>query len=252
MSAALASQLDRLSSSHRPDRFAAGYHRWSDLTFLHWRLPPEIIAPLIPKELTVDTWEGDAWLGIVPFRLSGVRPWWSCSVPGVSHFEETNLRTYVHFRGRDPGVWFFSLDAARRLAVFLARVGWHLPYHFARMEILKQGNEIQYLSFRQQHGSPPAHVHLQIELSRELPRPAETDSLESFLVDRYLLYSHTRMGAIFQGQVFHEPYHITPVTVTHLRQSLTTAMGITVPDTCDHAVYCPGVDVQVFGLQKVL
>ncbi|MFO1022946.1 MAG: DUF2071 domain-containing protein [Planctomycetales bacterium] len=252
MPATLFPDIDRLSAARRPDRSAAGYQQWLDLTFLHWRLPPEVLAPLLPPELTIDTWEGDAWLGIVPFRMRNVRPWWCCSVPGVSHFEETNLRTYVHFKGREPGVWFFSLDAARRLAVFLARVGWHLPYHFARMEIKKSDNEIHYLSFRQQAGSPPAHVHVQIELSEQTPQPAAPGSLESFLVDRYLLYSHARNGAIFQGQVFHQPYRITPVTVTHLKQSLTTAVGIAVPDTCDHAVYCPGVDVEVFGLQKVV
>ncbi len=79
---------------------------------------------MIPLELTLDTWEGQAWVGLVPFYMSGVRPWWSPAIPGVSSFCETNVRTYVHFRGRDPGVYFLSLEASRSLAgVRIGRAG---------------------------------------------------------------------------------------------------------------------------------
>ena len=130
---------DRLTPTMRPAGSAIGYHRWTDLLFVHWRFPAEIVRPLLPPELTLDTWEGDAWVGLVPFYMSRVRPWWSPPVPGVSYFCETNVRTYVHFRGRDPGVWFLSLDASNSLAVRVARWRWHLPYFRAHMGLARTG-----------------------------------------------------------------------------------------------------------------
>src|SRR3569623_2020771 len=115
-----AREIDRLSAGQRPQRPVAGYHHWSELLFVHWRLPAEVVSPLIPPGLTLDTWGGQAWVGMVLFRMSGVRPWWLPPVPGVSRFLETNLRTYVLRDGGDPGVWFFSLEANQGLAVRLA------------------------------------------------------------------------------------------------------------------------------------
>jgi len=99
----------------------AGYQSWSDLTFLHWRIEPESIQKLLPPGLTVETFDHSAWVGIVPFSMEKVRPWWAPAVPGISWFLETNVRTYVRHTNGDTGVWFFSLDANSRLAVRVAR-----------------------------------------------------------------------------------------------------------------------------------
>ena len=88
--------VDRLSPGRRPSRAAAGYQFWRDLTFIHWRLPADAIRPLLPPELSLDIWEGDAWVALVPFDMQRIRPWWSPVVPGISWFRETNVRTYVH------------------------------------------------------------------------------------------------------------------------------------------------------------
>ena len=146
--------VDRLAPCRRPDGRAAGYQCWSDLLFAHWRVPVELLRPLIPRELEIDTFEGEAWLGLVPFHMSGVRPAWFPSMPYVSEFHETNLRTYVHFRGRDPGVWFISLDAACRAVVEVARWKWHLNYFHSEMDLLRDGDEVQYSSWRIDRRSP--------------------------------------------------------------------------------------------------
>mgnify|MGYP002138263106 CR=1 FL=1 len=109
-------------------------HRWDLLTFLHWSFEPDEIQRLLPPGLAVDTFDGRAWVGLVPFLME-VRAARGPALPWISHFCETNVRTYVHLDGENPGVWFFSLDAASRQCVLGARLTYHLPYHFAEMQI---------------------------------------------------------------------------------------------------------------------
>src|SRR5262249_16954314 len=97
--------MDRIAPTRRPPDPPAGFQRWRTLAFLHWEVPAEGVAALIPQELSVDTFEGRAWVGVVPFTMKDVSPWWAPSVPGVSNFHELNVRTYVHLRGDHPGVW---------------------------------------------------------------------------------------------------------------------------------------------------
>src|SRR5437867_5100192 len=121
-------------TSHRPwplpSRPWVTTMRWHDLLFLHWPVRPEIIRPLIPNGLELDTFDGAAWIGVVPFRMTGVRLRWLPPLPGISAFPELNVRTYVRVRDR-PGVYFFSLDAGSRTAVAMARAWFHLPYFHA-------------------------------------------------------------------------------------------------------------------------
>ena len=105
------------------------------MLFVHWRIEPAIIEALLPGGLTLDTWDGSAWVGLVPFAIRGLRSWWCPALPGLHAFNEINVRTYVHVRGRDPGVWFFSLDATNLLAVHAARWLWRLNYFHNRMRI---------------------------------------------------------------------------------------------------------------------
>src|SRR5437764_14098290 len=100
---------------------------WHELLFAHWPIAPEKIRPLIPSVFTLDTFEGEAWVGVVPFRMSNVRPRWVPPMPGLSAFPELNVRTYVTIHGI-PGVYFFSLDAGNPIAVAAARTVFHLPY----------------------------------------------------------------------------------------------------------------------------
>ena len=245
--------LDRISATRRPEESPIGFQTWTRLGFLHWRVAPEQLRALLPDELEIDTFDGSAWLGLVPFYMSGVRPWWSPAVPGVSNFPETNLRTYVHRRGAHPGVWFFSLDATKRLAVWLGRTFWHLNYKHAQMSLEQTGDRVCYHSLRND-----GVTRLDLELQCEPLPPGVTDgvaaepgSLEFFLAERYLLYTTNRSGRLYRGQVHHRPYPLRPAQVVSCRQTLSAANGIDVADRPDHALFSPGVTVDIFPLRPV-
>ena len=247
--------VDRISPSQRPPTSPAGYHTWSDLLFIHWRVPVDVLRPWLPAELTIDTYDGSAWLGLVPFQMFGVRPWWSCPIWGISDFPETNVRTYVHFQGRDPGVWFFSLEASKLLAVTLARCGWGLNYHWARMSVRRDGSRIAYRSRRILSG---VTCDVDVEIGEGLAngaahgdtRVAIPGTLEHFLVERYLLYAR-RNGKLYQGQVHHRPYPLRSARLLGLNQGLLAANQLSVTDDPCHVVYSPGVSVEVFNLSRI-
>jgi uncharacterized protein YqjF (DUF2071 family) len=265
----LMSQIDRESPQHRPTGPAAGYQSWRDLTFIHWRVPVAAVRDLIPLELEIDTWEGDAWVAIVPFDMQRIRPWWSPAVPGVSWFRETNVRTYVHREGRDPGVWFFSLEASNTIAVLAARWGWKLPYFRARLDLTRDSNQIAYSGTRLWPEPTPATYSLTTTLLGPLDEPIEGSetansssavlpsavpgTLEHFLAERYYLYTTDQAKRLYRGQVHHRPYPLQRATVELRQESLLAAAGITrPPGPPDHVCFSPGVDVEVFPLVRLL
>src|SRR5437660_3653360 len=128
---------------------------WHELLFAHWPIAPEKLRPLIPPAFTLDTFEWEAWVGVVPFRMTNVRPRWVPPVPGLSAFPELNVRTYVTVNGIQ-GIYFFSLDAGNALAVITARMVFHLPYFHATMSCKRVGDTIHYRSHRIHHGTPAA------------------------------------------------------------------------------------------------
>jgi hypothetical protein len=246
--------IDRIAPTRRPEGRVAQRQSWKNLTFLHWRVPESVLRPLVPKELTIDTFEGDAFVGLVPFTMTGVRPLWAPAVPGISNFHETNVRTYVHLEGRDPGVWFFSLDAASRVAVTVARTFWHLPYHHARMSLDVRGEgldqEIDYVTERL--GPPPVpagcKVQTRITSGVELAVPG---TLEHFLAERYILFADTGGGKLSRGQVHHVPYPLQRARAVTWEESLLAANQITRPDAEPLAHYAAGVDVEIFALEPL-
>jgi hypothetical protein len=238
-----------------PDPRTAGRQNWRSLAFLHWRVDARELQPLVPRGLTLEEHSGSAWLGVVPFAMERVRPWWAPPVPGVSWFRETNVRTYVVDANGRAGVWFFSLDASKRLAVAIARRFWSLPYWFAHLELAASGDPahptaITYRGGRR--GPPSASYDIAIELARAPARPAEPDTLDHFLVERYLLFTQRRDCSLATGRVHHEPYPLIDVTRCSSSQSLTAAMGIPIPSTRapDHVAWSPGVDVRVSPLRS--
>jgi uncharacterized protein YqjF (DUF2071 family) len=247
---------ERLAPRHRPVGSPIGYHRWHDLLFIHWRVPASLLRPVVPAGLEIDTWGGDAWLGLVAFDMTGVRPWWSPCVPGVSAFHETNLRTYVHVSGRGPGVYFISLEAARSLAVRIARWRWNLPYYRAHMAIQRQGARICYTSRRLWPEPRGAETNLEAEIGDWLADggQAQPGTLEFFLAERYLLYTASRKGGLLSGQVHHTPYPLRTARLVRCDETLARAAGIACgPEQAKpcHVMFSPGVSVQIFALRPV-
>ena len=223
---------------------------WRDLTFLHWCVPAAALRALVPPALEIDTFEGEAYVGLVPFTMTRMRPWWAPPLPGISQFHETNVRTYVHRDGRDPGVWFFSLDAASRLAVAAARALWHLPYHHARMTLEKTQTGVRYVSERLRPPPVPARCRVTCRPIGE-PAPARAGTLEHFLAERYLLYAQTRDGGLRRGAVHHAPYPLQAAEIDDCDETMLAAAGIARPGVPPLAHFASGVDVEIFALERV-
>jgi uncharacterized protein YqjF (DUF2071 family) len=174
--------------------------RWHDLLFAHWRCPITDLRPLIPPPLEIETFEGDAWIGVVPFYMSGVRMRATPPLPTVHAFQELNVRTYVTLDGR-PGVWFFSLDCESSMAVIGARLGAHLPYYRAAMRMQPGINGIEYHSRRWSLAGPPAAFSATYRGTGP-EFAAAPGSLEHFLTERYCLYSSDGKR-IWRGDIVH-------------------------------------------------
>lgn len=220
------------------------HQKWRDLLFLHWEISIAALRPLVPAGLEVDTYDGRAYVGLIPFTIRGVRPMFAPAAGPLSRFHETNLRTYVHREGRDPGVWFFSLDAASRLAVLGARAGYKLPYFFARMSLRRSADGWrEYRGVRRWPG-PRARYHVR---GRPLGPvvPAAEGTLEHFLIERYVLYAAAR-GRLYRAQVHHRPYPVQAAEVAQVEESLRAAAELPSSPDAPLAHFASGVDVEVF------
>ena len=238
--------IDRVGPTLRPPGRTAMRMIWADLGFLHWVVPVAALRPLVPDALEIDTFDGLAFVGLVPFTMRGVRPSWAPALPWLSRFHEVNVRTYVHHQGRDPGVWFLSLDAANPIAVAVARTIWKLPYHFARMALERDGEAIRYASDRRWPRPRPAACGLRYEPIGPV-LPAALGTLAHFLVERYILYAFAR-GRLFSGRVHHAPYPLQAGRVTALDESLLAAAGLRRPEEPPLVHYASGVEVEAFAL----
>lgn len=238
-------QIDRIAPTHRPGGRNDGTQSWRSLLFCHWQVPLRAVQACLPAGLEVDTFDGQAFVGVVPFKMRAVRPRWLPTRLGFN-FLETNVRTYVTYNGR-PGVYFFSLDANSRLAVWAARTGWSLPYRFAQMSAAENGQRYSYQS-RRQSGGEGHRVTFRIDQERGESAP---ETLEHFLLERYLMFVGQRKK-LFVGQVYHRPYHAFTAIIDDMHDDLVAASGL--PSTNqlpELAHYCHGVDVEVFGIRRL-
>ena len=242
-------QIDRIAPTRRPNDPVVMRQKWRDLLFLHWSVPAEPLQALLPSGLTLDTFAGRAYVGLVPFTMRGVRPAFLPAVAPLSNFHEINVRTYVHQAGQNPGVWFFSLDAANALAVKIARSLFKLPYHFADMGLTKNDGEILYTSRRRWPEPTPASCEIRYAPTGDI-RPALPGTLAHFLAERYVLYSCAN-GSLYRGRVHHRPYPLQTASVSELREDLIAAAGIVRPDAAPLVHFAAGVDVQIYSLRRV-
>lgn len=196
---------------------------WHNLLFLHAPIEPESLRPFLPPAVDLDTFDGQAWLGVVAFRLSKIRLRGLPEVGLVSHFNEVNLRTYVT-RGGIPGVLFLSMDADNLLAITLARPLFGLPYTPADMTFARTPRGLLFSSDRT--SGPGTGAQFEAEYH---PRgPVYTSccgTLEHWLTERYCYYSDTR-GHTYRCDIFHRPWPLQRAHATVARDTLAESLGL--------------------------
>lgn len=221
---------------------------WGKLLFMHWPINAKLLRPLIPPQLQIDTFDGSAWIGVIPFTMWGIRASFLPPIPGTSAFHELNVRTYVTCNGI-PGIWFFSLDAANRLAVWGARKSYSLPYFNARMSLRQNGNAIKYSSTREDKRGSPASFDATWTIAERLPQ-SQPGSPEFFLTERYCLYSE-HGGEIYRARIHHHPWTLQTAELISFESSMTEAQGLPTPKGKPLLHYAEKLSVDIWPLGKV-
>lgn len=246
--------IDRVSPTRRPEATPLLHQNWEHLLFVHWEVDPEKLRALIPDALELDLFDGKAFVGLVPFTLSGVRPILTPPLPLLSSFHEVNVRTYVHHKGKNPGVWFFSLDASSSIAVAAARAAYKLPYFAAQIEFdvdsTTTPSSIRFHSSRKAGDQTPANCLAEYAAENIPPRAAEPGTLDHFLIERYILYAHSE-NQLYRARVHHAPYPVQKAAVHKLEETILWAAGIQHKEKPDTLHYAREVKVEVFLLEKV-
>lgn len=247
--------IDRISPTLEPDQPVLMHQNWRHLLFLHWEIPAAELQAMLPSRLTVDTYEGKAYVGLIPFTLDGVRPVMTPPLPWISQFHEINVRTYVHLDGRDPGVWFFSLDASSKLAVAAARAACKLPYFDAEMDFRATDDPLPTIDFDSRRndarGAMPANAHLRYQPAEGPVTPAAPGTLEHFLIERYILYAEDEQRQLYRARVHHQPYPVQRADVLALSETLVWAAGIRRAEGVGGLRhYAREVNVKVYPLEK--
>ena len=200
---------------------------WRSLLFAHWPVPVDAIRDLIPPSLEIDTFDGFAWVGVVPFSMNDVCPRFVPSLPWVSNFLELNVRTYVRKNGV-AGVYFFSLDCSNPLAVYAARKFFHLPYFDARMSLNNIDSDIVYKSLRQRTGEQFEAIYC----AEGPPLSIGKDSIEHFLTERYCLYTANPKGKLLRGVIHHVPW---PLQRANAEIRVNTMLPPALMKSCENA-----------------
>jgi uncharacterized protein YqjF (DUF2071 family) len=238
-------------ADHRPFPLPRGPwvmgQSWIDLLFAHWAVPESALRPAVPSGIPLDTFQGSAWIGITPFEVVGAHPRAVPPLPWLSRFPELNVRTYTTIDGR-PGIWFFSLDAARAPAVRAARLTYQLPYRHAEMEIAHAGSRIDY---RSRARTAPAVLRASYEPAGAASLPAP-GTLEHFLTERYCLYTVDRHHRLRRADIHHPPWPLQPAIADLAENTMTEPLGIRLPSQEPLLHYAARQDVLVWPLAPVM
>jgi uncharacterized protein YqjF (DUF2071 family) len=217
---------------------------WNDLLFAHWTVPRERLRALVPSELPLDSYDGQCWVAVAPFHMSGIRGRFMPPIPGTSALPELNVRTYVTYGGK-PGVYFFSLDAASRLAVWGARTFYKLPYFFAKMHVRDHEGWTEYTSSR---ASSPAEFrgHYRPCGPVQLRAPG---SLEHWLSERYCLYTVSG-GSVYRSEIHHPQWPLQDAEAEIQSNTMAAAAGVTLPSAIPLLHFSKTLDVLIWPLKK--
>jgi uncharacterized protein YqjF (DUF2071 family) len=240
--------LQRAEMRHRPEGRAVMHQDWGKLLFIHWRMDEDLLRPLVPEPLEIDTFDGSGWIAIAPFTMWGIRafPPFLPPIPGLSSCHELNVRTYVYIDDI-PGVWFFSLDCNSAAAVLGARSLFFLNYYNAEIDLQQNGNLIDYSLVRTD--KPDAAFEARWKLG-EMLKYSQPGSLEFFLTERYLLFSE-RDDEIYCARIHHQPWPLQEATLTSFNSSMIEAAGLPTPKGEPLVHYAEEVNVEVWPLEEV-
>lgn len=222
--------------------------RWLDLLFAHWKVTAHQLRPFIPEGLEIDTYDGSAWLAVVPFRMDRIRARGLPPLPGLDAFVELNLRTYVVRDGR-PGVWFLSLEATHPLAVRFARRTFHLPYMDADMACEADGEALRYRSRRIHRGEAPAAFQGRYGPCGDgfLARPG---TLEHWLTERYCLHAADGEGRLLRGEIHHVPWPLQPAWAEIGLNTMADPFGISLDRPPDSLLFARAIEVALWWPER--
>jgi uncharacterized protein YqjF (DUF2071 family) len=226
-----------------PVKRAVMVQQWQDLAYIHWRYPIEEIQALLPAGVEVDSFDGSAWVGLIPFSMRNIGLPRLPAVPYFGSFPEVNVRTYVRRNGV-PGVWFFSLDVNRFLPALVARVSYFLPYCWGKASN-KRTNTTLETEVRRRWPSR-ASTSIRVSIGDPIESP---DDLSVFLSARWGLYSRGIGKGVRYAPVDHERWPLWTATLESLNDTLLIAAGLSAPVGDPHVMFSPGVSVRI-GLPR--
>ena len=221
---------------------------WNDLLFAHWPVDKEGLRGKLPPGLELDLFDGQAWLGIVPFHMTNVAPRGLPALPWVSAFPELNVRTYVTRDGK-PGVYFFSLDAGNALAVGTARALFHLPYFTAAMTVEPRDGWIGFDS-RRAGADPPADLVCRYRPDGPPSEPVP-GSLDHFLAERYCLYTVTGDFRLARLEIHHRPWLLQSAEAEITRNTMADAAGIRLPSMAPLLHFSKRQDMVAYPMETI-
>jgi uncharacterized protein YqjF (DUF2071 family) len=219
--------------------------QWRDLAYIHWRFEPAVVKELLPPGLEVDTFDGSAWVGLIPFSMRGITVPHMPPVPYFGSFPEINVRTYVRREGV-PGVWFFSLDVNRLIPAVVARTTYLLPYCWGRASNLIEDGVLR--STVERRWPSRAHSATAVEIGPAIP---SSDDLAVFLSARWGLYSRGLFGGLMYAPVDHEPWRLHTAHLQSIDQNVVQAAGLPAPTGEAHVMFSPGVSVRIGRPRRV-
>jgi uncharacterized protein YqjF (DUF2071 family) len=223
---------------------------WTDLLFAHWPVAAATLRGIVPLPLEIERYEGQAWLGVIPFGMQGVRPRGIPPLPWLSRFLELNVRTYVTLNGR-PGVYFFSLDAGNPLAVAAARRWFFLPYYHADMQWRTRDGVVEYRSRRTHRAAPPAELSANYRPRGE-PYFSRAGTFAEWATERYRLYSADSRGAIWTAEIRHPRWSLQEADAEIVLNTMTQGLAVTLPSIAPVLQFARRQDVHVWPLRRAI
>lgn len=222
--------------------------QWENMLFLHWEYDVHEIQKTLPKGLYVDLYKGKAFLGVTPFFMKKVKLKKIPFFPGLSNFLQINVRTYVYDEAGVPGIWFYSLDANNRMVVETAKNLFNMPYFYSEMESsINPNGEIKYRCQRGNAGQIAEFCYRSADEKVQI----EDQSLEFFLIERYILYVNGEEGKLSKGRIYNKPYEIHKAVLSKWNDSLLVQDGfIPLKRDPEHVLFSSGVDVEIFPLTE--